>query len=383
MKSLPMPGRTLALAAVIIPLLALFIYVGFRSGPLAPVSVTTATVTKRTITPALYGIGTVEARYSFKIGPTFAGRIKQINVHVGDHVTAGQLLGEMDPVDLDDRVRSLESTFNRATAALREAEARHAYALKQAKRYEGLLASGAVSEEIVATKLQELQVADAALSAAREDTARVRSDREALVAQRNNVRLVSPKGGIVARRDAEPGSTVVAGQTVVEIVDPDTLWVNARFDQTSASGLSGGLPARIVLRSREGEVLKGRVLRIEPKADSVTEEMLAKISFDSFPKPLPPLGELAEVTIDLPPVAPAPVVPNAAIRRLGDQTGVWRITGKAMSFVPIKQGQSDLSGAVQVREGLNTDDLVVLYSEKALTPRSRFRIVERIPGVPK
>ena len=383
MKSLPLPGRTLALAAVIIPLLALFIYVGLRSGPLAPVAVTTVTVTTRSITPALYGIGTVEARYSYKIGPTFAGRVKRVDVNVGDHVMAGQLLGEMDPVDLDDRVRSLESAFRRAEAALREAEARQAFSLKQAKRYDELLASRSVSEETVATKQQELQVADAALTAAREDMARVRSDREALVAQRNNVRLISPKEGIVAMRDAEPGSTVVAGQAVVEIIDPSTLWVNARFDQASAVGLVGSLPACIVLRSREGAALKGRVMRIEPKADAVTEEMLAKIVFDTVPKPLPPLGELAEVTIDLPPVAPAPVVPNAAIRRLGDKIGVWRISGKSMSFVLIKQGAADLNGNVQVQEGVKTGDQVVLYSEKALTPRSRFRIVERIPGVSK
>jgi multidrug resistance efflux pump len=120
----------------------------------------------------------------------------------------------MDPVDLDERVRSLESAFRRAEASLREAEARQGYALKQARRYDELLVSRSVSDETVATKQQELQVADAALTAAREDMSRMRSDREALVAQRNNVRLISPKDGVVAMRDAEPGTTVVAGQTV-------------------------------------------------------------------------------------------------------------------------------------------------------------------------
>ena len=348
MSSLPVSRRTAALSAVIIPLLGLFIYVGLRSGPLAPVAVTTAAVATRAIIPALYGIGTVEARYSYKIGPTFAGRVKRVDVSVGDHVKAGQLLGEMDPVDLDERVRSLESAYKRTQAFLREAEARQRYARQQAGRYDELLASQVVSEETVATKQQELQVADAALTAAREDMSRVRSDRGALVAQRNSVRLVSPRDGVVVMRDAEPGTTVVAGQAVLEIIDPATLWVNARFDQTSAAGLVGTLPARIVLRSREGVVQKGHVLRIEPKADAVTEEMLAKIVFDTLPKQLPPLGELAEVTIDLPAAASAPVIPNAAIRRLGDQVGVWRITGKTLSFVTIKQGVSDLSGNVQV-----------------------------------
>ena len=381
MKKLPLQGRTLALLAVIIPLLVLFIYVGLRSGPLAPVAVTVASVESRAITPALFGIGTVEARYTYKIGPTFAGRVKRLEVHVGDQVKAGQVLGEMDPVDLDDRVRSQESAFKRAEAALREAEARQAYAQTQARRYEQLFAVRSTSEEIVTTKRQELQIADAALSAAREDIVRARSDREGLVAQRSNLRLIAPVDGVVAVRDADPGTTIVAGQAVVEVIDPKSLWINVRFDQISASGLAGGLPTLIVLRSRGGQTLKGRVLRVEPKADAVTEETLAKVTFDNKPEPLPPVGELAEVTVDLPALPAAPLIPNAAVQREGDKVGVWQMVDGDLHFSPVKLGASDLNGYVQVREGLKNGDQVVTYSEKALTARSRIHVVEHIPGV--
>ncbi len=381
MKKLPLQGRTLALLAVIIPLLVLFIYVGLRSGPLAPVAVTVASVESRAITPALFGIGTVEARYTYKIGPTFAGRVKRLEVHVGDQVKAGQVLGEMDPVDLDDRVRSQESAFKRAEAALREAEARQAYAQTQARRYEQLFAVRSTSEEIVTTKRQELQIADAALSAAREDIARARSDREGLVAQRSNLRLIAPVDGVVAVRDADPGTTIVAGQAVVEVIDPKSLWINVRFDQISASGLAGGLPTLIVLRSRGGQTLKGRVLRVEPKADAVTEETLAKVTFDNKPEPLPPVGELAEVTVDLPALPAAPLIPNAAVQREGDKVGVWQIVDGDLHFSPVKLGASDLNGYVQVREGLKNGDQIVTYSEKALTARSRIHVVDHIPGV--
>ena len=381
MKKLPLQGRTLALLAVIIPLLVLFIYVGLRSGPLAPVAVTVASVESRAITPALFGIGTVEARYTYKIGPTFAGRVKRLEVHVGDQVKAGQVLGEMEPVDLDDRVRSQESVFKRAEAALREAEARQAYAQTQARRYEQLFAVRSTSEEIVTTKRQELQIADAALSAAREDIARARSDREGLVAQRSNLRLIAPVDGVVAVRDADPGTTIVAGQAVVEVIDPKSLWINVRFDQISASGLAGGLPTRIVLRSRSGQTLKGRVLRVEPKADAVTEEMIAKVTFDSQPETLPPVGELAEVTVDLPALQAAPLIPNAAVQRMGDKIGVWQVVDGDLRFSPVKLGASDLNGYVQVREGLKNGDQVVTYSEKALTARSRIHVVDHIPGV--
>ena len=383
MKYLPLQRRTLALVAVIVPLLAVFIYVGLRSGPLAPVAVTVSSVESRAVTPALFGIGTVQARHTYKIGPTFAGRIQRLDVHVGDLVKAGQVLGEMEPVDLDDRVRSQESAFKRAQAALREVEARQAYAQTQARRYEQLLAVRSTSEEIASAKRQELLIADAALAAARADIARTRSDREGLVAQKSNLRLIAPVDGIVAMRDAEPGTTIVAGQAVVEVIDPKSLWINVRFDQISASGLAGGLPARIVLRSRSGQTLAGRVLRVEPKADAVTEELLAKATFDTQPVPLPPVGELAEVTIDLPALAAAPLIPNAAVQRQGDKVGVWQIVGGDLSFSPIKLGASDLNGYVQVLDGLKNGDQVVTYSEKTLSARSRIHVVDRIPGVSK
>ena len=215
MKKLPLQGRTLALLAVIIPLLALFIYVGLRSGPLAPVSVTVAKVESRSITPSLFGIGTVEARYTYKIGPTFAGRVKSLDVHVGEQVQAGQVLGAMEPIDLDDRIRSQESVLKRAQAALVEAEARKVFAEQQLQRYAQLLDVQAVSEESITVKRQDLQVADAALSVAKADIARARSDGEGLIAQKSNLRLITPVAGIVAVRDADPGTTIVAGQAVV------------------------------------------------------------------------------------------------------------------------------------------------------------------------
>lgn len=60
-------GRTLL--AVLVPLLALFALVAIRSGPLAPAQVSVAKVKERTIAPAPFGIGTVEARSTHKVGP--------------------------------------------------------------------------------------------------------------------------------------------------------------------------------------------------------------------------------------------------------------------------------------------------------------------------
>ncbi|MCG2822563.1 MAG: efflux RND transporter periplasmic adaptor subunit [Desulfobulbaceae bacterium] len=380
-KRFPIQGRTLALVLVLVPLLALFIYVALRSGPLAPVPVTVTSVEDRAISPALFGIGTIEARYTYRIGPTFAGRIKRLDVHVGDTVKAGQVLGEMDPVDLDERIQGQEAALKRAKALLNEALARQAYAQTQSRRYEQLLEVRAISEETVATKKHELQVAEAGLNAAREELARIQADREALIAQRRNLKLVAPVDGLITARDADPGTTIVAGQAVVELIDPESLWVNVRFDQIHAHGLAAKLPATIVLRSQTVELRTGRVLRVEPLADTVTEETLAKVIFDQLPEPLPPVGELAEVTVALPALPAAPTIPNAAILRRNGGLGVWQIKNGDLRFIPVILGAADLEGNVQVREGLQAGDQVVLYSAKALSARNRIDIVDRIPGV--
>lgn len=382
MKRFPFPKRTLAILVVLLPLLALFIYVALRSGPLAPVPVTVTRVENRSISPALFGIGTVEARYSYKIGPTFAGRVKRLAVQVGDQVKAGQVLGEIDPVDLDQRIQAQEAALKRAEAQINEAQVRQNYAQTQARRYTELLVARSTSEELLAGKNNDLQIAESSLNAAKEEAVRIRAEREALIAQRKNLSLIAPTDGLVALRNAEPGTTLVAGQAVVELIDPDSLWVNVRFDQIHARGLSAGLTAQIVLRTQAAE-LSGRVLRVEPLADAVTEEMLAKVAFDKIPEPLPAVGELAEVTVVLPALAAAPVIPNAAIQRIDGQLGVWQITDGDLNFTPISPGDADLDGQVQVRKGLEVGDSVVVYSARALTAHNKIDIVEQIPGVPR
>ncbi len=381
MKKLPFQKRTLALLAIIVPLLVLFVYAALYSGPLAPVSVVLTTVENKSISPALFGIGTVEARYTYKIGPTYPGRVKFLKVDVSDQVKAGQVLGGMDPVDLDERIRAQVAALKRANAQLHEAQARKDYAQAQALRYKQLLKARSTSEEIAAAKQQDLMVAKAALTAAQEEVSRLHADLNALKAERRNLALTTPADGMVVSRDVEPGTTVVAGQSVVELIDPSSLWINVRFDQIRSRGLAANLPATIVLRSQAGKVLSGRILRVEPLADAVTEETLAKVVFDQIPDPMPSIGELAEVTVILPPLAAGPVIPNAAVRRIDGRLGVWQVTGRKLRYTPVSLGISDLEGHVQVRKGLKVGDRIVVYSENALNKHKRIHVVEHIPGV--
>lgn len=383
MKRLPVKLGTLAVLAIVIPLIILFIYVSLRSGPLAPIPVTTITVENKSITPALFGIGTVEVQYTYSIGPVSPGRIQQVNVQVGDYVKHGQVLGTMDPVDIDDRIRAQDAALKRGGAQLKEAQARQEYAKLQAVRYEGLLEVHSSSEEMVEQKRQELIIANAAIESAREELVRIGSDRQALQSQKRLLQLISPVDGLVVARYAEPGTTLLAGQAVLELIDPASLWVHVRIDQIHAHGLSAGLPARIHLRSRNGAPETGHVYRIEPLADSVTEEILAKVRFDRIPDPRPSIGELAEVTVTLDALPAGPVIPNAALKHFKGHAGVWQIHGETLKFTPVTTEATDLEGHIQISSGLKAGDRIILHSAKTLNARSRITRVDQLTGKEK
>lgn len=389
-------SRSFGLAVLLLILLLAFGVVVSRSGPLVPTRVTVATVGEGNITPALFGIGTIEARRAYLIGPTTAGRVLRVLVDVGDRVKAGQLLAEMDPVDLDERIAALDASMARAGNAVtaseaqrRDTEARSQLAAMNAKRYRDLGDQKFVSSSAVEAKLQEeisaragLNAAEANLAAARQDIVRLGAERDGLLQQRGNVRLLAPSDGIITARDAEPGSTVVAGQAVLRLIEPGSLWVKTRFDQGRSAGLAIGLPAEIALRSDPARALSGKVVRVDPLSDSVTEERIAQIAFDTLPEGIS-LGELAEVTLKFPTTPAQLLVPNASLKRQGEQIGVWVHRSGAAHFVAVKPGKASLGGQVEIVDGLSEGDQVIVHSEKEITADSRLKVVESLAGAGK
>jgi HlyD family secretion protein len=396
MNQHPLLLRRIGIGALAVALVAALAFVALRTGPLAPIKVTVTSVQEGKLSPAIFGIGTVEARRSWMVGPTVPGRVLSVRVDVGDVVKSGQLLAEMDPVDLDQRLAALDAALARAAstqagaqAQVADAAARRELAALNAKRNQDLAAQNFISHGALEGRLQEKASADAALQAAQanlsgsaQDITRQKAERAALQQQRGNVRLFAPADGVVTSRDAEAGSTVVAGQAVLRLIDPASLWVRMRVDQGRSNGLAPGLKANIVLRSQPRTPLQGQVARVELMADAVTEERIAQVAFTTAPTAAPrvsaSVGELAEVELQLPETAAALLLPNASIQRLQGQTGVWRLSEGKPAFNPVRLGTSSLDGRVQVLEGLRAGDSVVVYSQKALTEGARVQVVDAL-----
>ncbi|MFM9884359.1 MAG: efflux RND transporter periplasmic adaptor subunit [Burkholderiales bacterium] len=365
-------------------------FLAMTRGPLAPTPVTVAAASRAPVEQNVFGIGTVEARFAYSIGPTLAGRVLRMHVDHGDRVKAGQLLAEIDPVDLRDRLMSAEAAVARARHAVRAAEAqareaasRHQLAESNAARYRELAQRNFVSKEAADVRQNEANVTQAAidasqasLAAAERDVERLGAEREAIAKQLGNLQLIAPVNALVVARLAEAGTSVVAGQAVVKLVDSGSLWIRARIDQGQAGGLSIGQPAEVVLRSAQGVKHAGRLVRIDIQSDAVTEERIVNIELIDRAHALS-IGELAEVTIRQPQVQEALVIPSAAVKRVNREAGVWQVVNGRAKFQAVRLGVRSLDGFTQVLEGLAQGDEVIVHSNALIEDAMRVRIGAR------
>ena len=377
-------------------LLVAVVFVAFRIGPLAPVKITAVQVQNKSLNPTIFGIGGVEAQQSWLLGPLAAGRVLRIHVQVGQYVKAGQLLAEMDPLDLDERYASQEAALSKAMSSLTSAQAqledaqtRRAVANTNWVRQVELARQNFISQGALEVREQELlsanalvKVGQANVASASQDIKKIQADKKAALVQRQSMRLIAPANAVVTSRDAEAGSTVVAGQAVVRLSQPTSFWIKMRVDQGRSFGLAVGLPAVIVLRSNPLQNLAGKVERVEWQSDSVTEEKIAQVSFDRLPVNLS-MGEMAEITLILPSTPLALVLPQASVQQYMGRTGVWKLTPHQLEFVDVKLGAFNTDGWVQVLEGLKQGDEVVVYSEKPLSSQTRFKVVDALMTKPQ
>lgn len=377
--------RSLFLVIGLLAFLAAFVWLLTTRGPLAPVGVETATVMRADLSPSVYGIGTVEAQHAYSVGPIQAGRVLRVLVDHGDAIKAGQLLAEIDPVDLRQRAEAASSAVARARQAAQatraqvaEAESRAKLAQSNSERYLALYQQNFVAKEMADSRKHEAAAATAALAAARANAAgaqreigRAEAELQGIGQLRNSLKLLSPIDGVVTAREAEPGATVVAGQAVLRLVDPARLWVRARIDQARAQGVQVGQAADIVLRSAPGTALPGKVIRIELQSDAVTEERIINVAFDPSPDQLY-LGELAEVIIHQSGARNVLTVPRAALSARNSQSGVWQVAEGRARFKPVRFG-AQTDERVEIVSGLSEGERIIVYSAKQLVDDARVQ----------
>ena len=316
----------IASVAVIIIVLIVGVAVAFSHGSTKIDPSKLAKVEKGDLAKSVVATGKVEPITKVEVKSKASGIVKKLLVEYGDRVKKGQLLAQLDKVEIEAGVEQSRAALLAADANLNGAEADYERAkvdaespdiplLKRAyDRAEQMAKDGVVSESALddaekgykmAVNKQnvaraQMTVLKAKIAQSQAEVARDQASLKQFIEQLSYTDITSPIDGIVLSRDVEMGDAVssilVLGSSatlVMTLGDTSQVYVKGKVDESDIGRVYLGQPARIKVESFKDKTFKGVVTKISPmgvEKDNVTT-FEVRVSIDN------PGGELkAEMT---------------------------------------------------------------------------------------
>jgi RND family efflux transporter MFP subunit len=414
----PRTGLRVVLFGTALVVLVGVLLIGYRlwaSSTIPEVEVTRSTIESGSSgLEVLTATGYVVAHRKAAVSPKISGRLEYLGVDTGSHVRAGEIIARLEHRDLDAQLADAKGSLSnwRATQSQSEAEleqARAQLAQSQANRQKSkldlerqsrLLKDGVVSKSDFDNATAQAEVDEANVRAAQaliragqfkvESAAAQIASAEARItmmqAQIEYANIRAPFDGIVISKDAEVGETVAPAifggsstrGSVVTIVDPDTLEVEADITEAYIGKITMGLPAEVTLDALGAEKLPAETYKIVPTADRQKSTVKVKVRFEKVDaRILPDMS--AKITFIQKDAqaegnqAARVTVPKSALQQRDGKTIVLVLSGDRMQSQVVTIG-SEFGDRVEIKQGLAGGETLVLKGGENLSEGARVKV---------
>ena len=241
------------------------------------------TVIRGNIEEVVTSQGKLEAKQYVDVGTQVSGQLRAIHVDIGDTVTKGQLLAEIDPRVYQAQLEAGEARLNSLRAQLNQQKAEAVLAEQNLKRNQNLIAVNAVSQQA----LQETE-SQAAVAKAQVDSiiAQVQETESNLKASRTNLgytKIFAPMAGTVTTLPTKEGQTLNANQTapvVLQVANLDIMTVRAQVAEADVSRLKENMPAYFTTLGNNERRWPGKVRQVLPTPQIVNDVVLYDVLID-------------------------------------------------------------------------------------------------------
>ena len=305
--------------------------------------------------------GEVRPRFEQRYGFRVPGKIARRLVDVGQEVKAGQVLAVLDSQDV-------LPAINAQAAQVEVAKTDFRLQQSELKRQQELRDKGFVSGAALERQAATTEAADARVKAAQSQLANAQNGL-------NFQTLRADQAGVVVAVDAESGSVVAAGQSVVRVAQlgEKELLVNVPERAVGLMKKAPGFAAHF--DAIPGKLYAAKLRELAPAADAASRTYTARLSIVNADDALR-LGMSATVRMDLG-AAQAIVIPNTALYTRDNVTRVWLVDRASETVRPadIKLGESTNEG-VAVTSGLKPGDLVVTAGANLLQSGQKVRLID-------
>jgi RND family efflux transporter MFP subunit len=350
-----------------------------------------------------------------------SGYIRRIHADRGDFVEAGQVLAEIDDLELQASTEQAQAMVgssqaglemarstlegNRASLENQRANLAKARAVadndaRQAVRMKTLFERGLVSatdwenartnsessQANVQSAEAQLRVADVQIATAesqvRLSQAQLETNRAALMLARTNLantKLVAPFAGFVAQRNLDPGAAVSAQSAgtntssvgILTLQDIETVKVQIEVPERDIARVRVGAPVRLGVDPYQRETFTGSVARVVHNLDPRSRTMGVEVETPNPGRRLKP-GMFARVEVLVETRPRALTLPPEALR-LGDaKPSVMVVKNGIVEMAPIEVGLSDARG-IEILAGLGDTDQVILQGKDLVKPKQKVR----------
>lgn len=296
----------------------------------APVVKVTTTVRETVPQDAVYSAN-VQAYAVNNIAPQSGNRIQKINVEVGDYVSAGQILAEMDRFQFDQSALQLKNTET------------------ELGRLRQLFEEGGVSQSDFESIELSYNVAKTAYDNLEQNTI-----------------LRSPISGVVTARNYDRGDMYNMSQPLFTVQQITPVKILVGISESDYTKVKKGDKVSLTVDALPGSSFTGTVVRLYPTMDAATHTFNVEVQVRNEKRELRP-GMYARVTVNFG-ENQSVVIPDSAVVKM-QGSGVRSVyvleSDGTVSLRNVTLGRH-LDGMYEILEGLEEGETIVIKGQSAL-----------------
>jgi RND family efflux transporter MFP subunit len=346
------------------------------SEPKQPLAVHVTKTAKRSIEEFVELIGSLEAGSEVEIRSRIDGYITRLPFDVGDSVSSGDVLVELDDSKNKEMVSGSEAALTVAKAQLKAQKTKVDLAKTEVKRNLELAKSGVSTEQQQDQVKAQLAIAEAEYELEEAKVAQAASNLSRSKLALDEMRINAPFSGYVAERLVESGDLANPDDPLIRIVNLDTVHTAVHVVEKDYRKVKAGQEASIQVDAFPEKTFIGEVISKSPVLDPQTRTAAIRIEIENKDHLLKP-GMHARVRIVFQEHKQSVVVPIASLVGDKDAPAIFVVTGnpQAAQLRQVKIGISD-GEMVEILSGIGPDDRIVTLGSRLIESGQEVRPID-------